>query len=68
MAWFQLTSESLRSIASLPKLEVLAMSGCPFVDDVGLQFLENRCPLLQVRYFIIGHHILQIGLKIDNSA
>ncbi|XP_041018732.1 F-box/LRR-repeat protein 3 [Juglans microcarpa x Juglans regia] len=48
VSYLKLTSESLRSIASLPKLEVLAMSGCAFVDDVGLQFLENRCPLLQV--------------------
>jgi F-box/leucine-rich repeat protein 2/20 len=26
------------------------MVGCPFVNDVGLQFLENGCPLLQVSY------------------
>lgn len=43
-----MTSESLRSIASLPKLEVLAMVSCPLVDDLGVQFLENACPLLQV--------------------
>lgn len=43
-----MTNESLRTIATLQKLEVLAMVGCPLVDDVGLQFLENGCPLLQV--------------------
>jgi F-box/leucine-rich repeat protein 2/20 len=34
--------------------------GCPLVDYVGLRFLENRCPLLQVKYFIIGLNILHI--------
>jgi F-box/leucine-rich repeat protein 2/20 len=50
VGWLQVTSDSLRSIAALPKLEDLAMVGCPFVNDVGLQFLENGCPLLQVSY------------------
>uniref|UniRef100_A0A2N9J5G7 F-box/LRR-repeat protein 15-like leucin rich repeat domain-containing protein n=1 Tax=Fagus sylvatica TaxID=28930 RepID=A0A2N9J5G7_FAGSY len=48
VSYLKITSESLRSIASLPKLEVLLMAGCPFVDDYGLQFLENGCPSLQV--------------------
>ncbi|KAJ6995940.1 hypothetical protein D5086_009786 [Populus alba] len=47
VSYLKVTNESLRSIASLPKLEDLAMVGCPFVNDVGLQFLENGCPLLQ---------------------
>ncbi|KAJ9185957.1 hypothetical protein P3X46_005525 [Hevea brasiliensis] len=47
VSYLKVTSESLRSIASLPKLEVLAMVACPLVDDFGLQFLENACPLLQ---------------------
>ncbi|XP_065853097.1 F-box/LRR-repeat protein 3 [Euphorbia lathyris] len=47
LSYLKVTSESLRSIASLPKLEVLAMVGCPLVDDVGFQFLENACPSLQ---------------------
>ena len=46
-----MTSDWLRSIAALSKLEDLAMVGCPLVNDVGLQFLENGCPLLQVPYF-----------------
>jgi F-box/leucine-rich repeat protein 2/20 len=62
MGWLQVTSESLRSIASLPKLEDLAMVGCPFVNDVGLQFLENGCPLLQVPYFQCDGNDLQFKL------
>ncbi|KAG5244758.1 F-box/LRR-repeat protein [Salix suchowensis] len=38
VSYLKVTSESLRSIASLPKLEDLAMVGCPYVNDVGLQF------------------------------
>ncbi|RVW60390.1 putative pectinesterase/pectinesterase inhibitor 22 [Vitis vinifera] len=45
---FQVTSESLRSIASLQKLEGLAMSGCSLVGDLGLHFLGNGCPSLLV--------------------
>ncbi|XP_072075377.1 F-box/LRR-repeat protein 3 isoform X4 [Arachis hypogaea] len=41
------TSKSLRSIASLLNLEVLVMVGCSLVDDVGLRYLENGCPLLK---------------------
>ncbi len=64
--FFQITSESLRSIASLPKLEVLLMAGCPFVDDYGLQFLESGCPSLQVKYFIVEYYILEIlGLTLE---
>ncbi|WCJ26910.1 F-box family protein [Euphorbia peplus] len=47
LSYLKVTNESLRSIATLPKLEVLAMVGCPLVDDVGFQFLEKACPLLQ---------------------
>ncbi|KAL4636852.1 hypothetical protein ACB092_03G037600 [Castanea dentata] len=47
VSYLKVTSESLCSIASLPKLEVLAMVGCPFLDDYGLQFLEHGCPSLQ---------------------
>ncbi|XP_052118485.1 F-box/LRR-repeat protein 3 isoform X2 [Arachis duranensis] len=43
----EVTSESLRSIASLLYLEVLVMVGCSLVDDVGLRYLENGCPLLK---------------------
>ncbi|KAJ6974237.1 F-box/LRR-repeat protein 3 isoform X1 [Populus alba] len=47
VSYLKVTSDSLRSIAALPKLEDLAMVGCPLVNVVGLQFLENGCPLLQ---------------------
>lgn len=43
-----MTNESLRSISSLPKLEILVMVGCLSVDDVGLQYLEHGCPSLKV--------------------
>ncbi|KAJ8772019.1 hypothetical protein K2173_027196 [Erythroxylum novogranatense] len=47
MSYLKVTNQSLRSIATLSKLEVLAMVGCPLVDNLGLQFLENGIPLLQ---------------------
>lgn len=48
MIWIQITNDSVRSIALLPKLQVLDMVSCPLVDDVGLQYLENGSPSLQV--------------------
>ncbi|KAK0600235.1 hypothetical protein LWI29_012931 [Acer saccharum] len=48
VSYLKVTSDSIYSIATLPLLEELAMVACPIVDDVGLQFLENGCPLLQV--------------------
>ncbi|EEF49916.1 F-box/LRR-repeat protein 3 [Ricinus communis] len=47
VSYLKVTSDSLRSIASLPKLEVLSLVGCTSVDDVGFQYLGNGCPLLQ---------------------
>ncbi|KAJ6762635.1 hypothetical protein OIU79_023384 [Salix purpurea] len=47
VSYLKVTSDWLRSIAALSKLEDLAMVGCSLVNDVGLQFLENGCPLLQ---------------------
>ncbi|KAG4394115.1 hypothetical protein AAZX31_03G214000 [Glycine max] len=47
VSYLKVTSESLRSIASLLKLEVFVMVGCSLVDDVGLRFLEKGCPLLK---------------------
>ncbi|KAL5783857.1 hypothetical protein ACOSP7_008886 [Xanthoceras sorbifolium] len=47
ISYLKVTSDSICSIATLPILENLAMIGCPLVDDVGLQYLENGCPLLQ---------------------
>ena len=48
-----MTNESLHSIASLLKLEVLGLMACPLIDDVGLQFIERGCPLLKVGDFDI---------------
>ncbi|KAL9320236.1 hypothetical protein ACSQ67_012075 [Phaseolus vulgaris] len=47
VSYLKVTGESLRSIASLSKLEVFVMVGCSLVDDVGLRFLEKGCPLLK---------------------
>ncbi|KAG4916824.1 hypothetical protein JHK84_054342 [Glycine max] len=47
VSYLKVASESLRSIASLLKLEVFIMVGCSLVDDVGLRFLEKGCPLLK---------------------
>lgn len=48
ISYMKVTSESLRSISTMQKLEVLVMVGCGLVDDVGLHYLENGCPSLQV--------------------
>ncbi|GAB4855612.1 hypothetical protein Ancab_024233 [Ancistrocladus abbreviatus] len=48
ISYLEVTSESLHSIAYLKKLESLAMVGCSWVDDAGLRFLGNGCPLLKV--------------------
>ncbi|XP_021283032.1 F-box/LRR-repeat protein 3, partial [Herrania umbratica] len=45
---FFVTNESLHSIASLLKLEVLGLVACPLIDDAGLQFIGHGCPLLKV--------------------
>ncbi|XP_057962744.1 F-box/LRR-repeat protein 3 [Malania oleifera] len=47
ISFLKVTSESLRSIASLQKLEVLAMVGCSSIDDIGLHFLGDGCPSLK---------------------
>ncbi|GMH13138.1 hypothetical protein Nepgr_014979 [Nepenthes gracilis] len=47
ISYLEVTSESLRSIASLQMLESLAMVGSPSVDDAGLHFLGDGCPLLK---------------------
>uniref|UniRef100_M4DTT7 Neprosin PEP catalytic domain-containing protein n=1 Tax=Brassica campestris TaxID=3711 RepID=M4DTT7_BRACM len=38
---YVITNDSVRSIALLPKLEVLYMVSCPLIDDAWLQYLEN---------------------------
>ncbi|KAJ1417153.1 Leucine-rich repeat [Sesbania bispinosa] len=47
VSYLKVTSESMRSIASLLKLEVFIMVGCDLVDDAGLRFLEKGCPQLK---------------------
>ena len=44
-----MTNESLYSIASLLKLEVLGLMACPLIADVGLQFIERGCPFSKGR-------------------
>ncbi|XP_044500507.1 F-box/LRR-repeat protein 3 isoform X2 [Mangifera indica] len=48
LSYLKVTSDSLRSIATLPYLEDLALVGCPLVDDFGLQYVGNGCPSLQI--------------------
>ncbi|KAL8188848.1 hypothetical protein R6Q57_029603 [Mikania cordata] len=48
VSYLKISNESLRSISSLKKLEVLLMLGCGLVGDEGLHFLGNGCPSLQV--------------------
>ncbi|KAH0923513.1 hypothetical protein HID58_023531 [Brassica napus] len=47
VSYLKITNESVRSIALLPKLEVLEMVSCPLIDDAGLQYLENGSPSLK---------------------
>ncbi|KAG2316572.1 hypothetical protein Bca4012_067432 [Brassica carinata] len=47
VSYLKITSDSIRSIALLPKLEILEMVNCPLIDDDGLEYLENGCPSLQ---------------------
>ncbi|CAH8324579.1 unnamed protein product [Eruca vesicaria subsp. sativa] len=47
VSYLKITNDSIRSIALLPKLEVLDMVSCPLIDDDGLQYLENGSPSLQ---------------------
>ncbi|XP_058084377.1 F-box/LRR-repeat protein 3 isoform X2 [Magnolia sinica] len=47
ISYLKVTNHSLRSIASLPKLEALSMVGCSFFDDDGLDYLGNGSPSLQ---------------------
>ncbi|KAH0908614.1 hypothetical protein HID58_031935 [Brassica napus] len=57
VSYLKITNESIRSIALLPKLEVLEMVNCPLVDDDGLQYLENGCPSLQEVSLSFLHNI-----------
>ncbi|XP_010546742.1 PREDICTED: F-box/LRR-repeat protein 3 isoform X2 [Tarenaya hassleriana] len=47
VSYLKITNDSICSISSLPKLEVLLMVCCPLITDAGLQFLENGSPSLQ---------------------
>ncbi|KAI7733479.1 hypothetical protein M8C21_033719, partial [Ambrosia artemisiifolia] len=57
-----ISNESLRSISSLEKLEVLLMVGCGLVSDDGLRFLGNGCPSLQVLDVSRCEHVSSAGL------
>lgn len=45
------------------------MVGCPCVDDIGLRFLENGCPLLKVNslHAFSGGDIMTCKLKLLKS-
>ncbi|KAJ4719392.1 F-box/LRR-repeat 3-like protein [Melia azedarach] len=62
VSYLKLTSDSICSIATLPRLESLAMVGCQLVDDVGLQFLQNGCPLLKTIDISRCKSVSSIGL------
>uniref|UniRef100_A0A1J3IH99 F-box/LRR-repeat protein 3 n=1 Tax=Noccaea caerulescens TaxID=107243 RepID=A0A1J3IH99_NOCCA len=47
VSYLKITNDSIRSIALLPKLEVLDMVSCSLIDDDGLQCLENGSPSLK---------------------
>ncbi|KAJ4785891.1 F-box/LRR-repeat protein 3 [Rhynchospora pubera] len=49
ISYLKVGNESLRSIASLSKLEDLALVGCEYIDDEGLYFLSNgNCSLQSI--------------------
>ncbi|KAK1319419.1 hypothetical protein QJS10_CPB04g00884 [Acorus calamus] len=47
ISYLKVYNESMRSIASLRKLESLSIVGCSFIDDEGLAFLNCGSPSLQ---------------------
>ncbi|KAI3774414.1 hypothetical protein L1987_48969 [Smallanthus sonchifolius] len=61
-SYLKISDESLRSISSLQKLEVLLMVGCGLVGDEGLHFLGNGCPSLQVLDVSRCEHVSSAGL------
>ncbi|KAK4427630.1 F-box/LRR-repeat protein 3 [Sesamum alatum] len=48
ISYLKVTSESLRWISRMWRLEILQMVGCGLVDDKGLQYIGKGCPSLQV--------------------
>ncbi|CAN1200427.1 F-box/LRR-repeat protein 3 [Linum perenne] len=48
ISYLKVTNESIRSIASLSKLEGLTMVGCPLVNDSGLGFLSRSYSLKEI--------------------
>ncbi|XP_076903068.1 F-box/LRR-repeat protein 3-like [Bidens hawaiensis] len=62
VSYLKISNESLRSISSLNKLEVLLMVGCGFVGDEGLHFIGNGCPSLQVLDVSRCEHVSSAGL------
>uniref|UniRef100_A0A7N0VN47 F-box/LRR-repeat protein 15-like leucin rich repeat domain-containing protein n=1 Tax=Kalanchoe fedtschenkoi TaxID=63787 RepID=A0A7N0VN47_KALFE len=63
ISYLQVTNESLKSISSLQKLEVLGMVRCQFVDDAGLEYLGTGCPSLQIVDISRCKSISTIGLN-----
>ncbi|KAK4402160.1 F-box/LRR-repeat protein 3 [Sesamum angolense] len=48
ISYLKVTSESLRWIGRMERLEILQMVGCGLVDGMGLQYIGKGCPSLQV--------------------
>ncbi|KAG8390970.1 hypothetical protein BUALT_Bualt01G0138800 [Buddleja alternifolia] len=48
ISYLKVTSESLRWIGRMERVEVLQMVGCGLVDDLGLDYIGKGCPSLQV--------------------
>ncbi|WOL12170.1 hypothetical protein Cni_G20935 [Canna indica] len=48
ISYLKISNKSIQSISSLVKLEVLSMVGCSYIDDEGLEFLNNGTNSLRV--------------------
>ncbi|XP_071691522.1 F-box/LRR-repeat protein 3-like isoform X2 [Rutidosis leptorrhynchoides] len=62
VSYLKISNESLRSISSMKKLEVLSMAGCGLVGDEGLHFIGNGCPSLQTLDVSRCEHVSSTGL------
>ncbi|XP_051114758.1 F-box/LRR-repeat protein 3 [Andrographis paniculata] len=48
ISYLKVTSDSLRWISGMERLEILKMVGCGLVDDMGLEYIGKGCPSLKV--------------------
>ncbi|WVZ50025.1 hypothetical protein U9M48_001324 [Paspalum notatum var. saurae] len=61
ISYLKVTNESLRSLSTLDKLEEIAMVGCLFIDDDGLQMLSAGNSLQSIDVSRC-HHVTSQGL------